>query len=58
MGALLGQIVHDHGGDVVKFTGDGMLVLWPYSKAQPASGQADQLQRLTEYVAHLEQTVA
>ena len=30
----------------------------PEPEAQPASGQADQLQRLTEYVAHLEQTVA
>ena len=33
-------ITLSHGGDVIKFTGDGMLVVWPFPRSGPERGPA------------------
>ena len=34
------SIVLSHGGDVIKFTGDGMLIVWPFARSGPERAPA------------------
>jgi len=46
--------VHAHGGQVAKFTGDGLLALWP----RPSEGLADTVRRAAQCGAAIQATVA